>query len=66
MKRTFTKTPSTVMASTRQLEVDIYDEDGEYERTKTFTDFKTARKWIEQFNYDAVGGECAVPANFSI
>lgn len=66
MKRRFTKTPSTIQASTQTLEVDIYDEDGEYERTKTFSDIKTARKWIEQFNYDAVGDACAVPANFNI
>lgn len=45
-------------------EVDIYDEDGDYERTKQFTDLKTARKWIEQYNYDAINGEFAIPANF--
>lgn len=63
----FTKYPLTsVKADTSTYEVDIYDEEGEYERTKTFTDIKTARKWIDQFNYDSSGGACAVPFNFSI
>ena len=66
MKRKFTKSPSSILASIQELEVDIYDEDGEYERTKPFSDIKTARKWIEQFNYDASGDACAVPANFSM
>ena len=51
-----------------QYEVDIYDEDGEYERTKTFTDRKMARKFIEQYNENnfAYGEACAVPANFDL
>lgn len=67
MVRKFTKYPSTsVKASTQEhsFEVDIYDEDGDWERTKSFTDLKAARKWVDQFNYDAVGQECAVPINF--
>ena len=49
-------------------EVDIYDEDGDYERTKQFDDYKTARKWIEQYNEDCFshGEACAVPANFDL
>ena len=65
--RQFTKYPSTsIEAATQEhsFEVDIYDEDGDWERTKTFTDLKTARKWIDQFNYDATGHACAVPVNF--
>lgn len=56
--------PSTI--SSESFDVDIYDEDGDWERTKTFTDLKTARKWIDQYNYDAVGNAAAVPANFKL
>ena len=66
MRRTFKKTPCSILASTQEFEVDIYDEDGDWERTKTFNDLKTARKWVDQFNYDARGDECAVPVNFSL
>ena len=66
MQRRFTKTPSSILASSQEFEVDIYDEDGDWERIKTFTDLKTARKWIDQFNYDATGHACAIPVNFSL
>lgn len=51
-----------------KYEVDIYDEYGEYERTKLFDDYKTARKWIEQYNEAnfANGEACAVPSNFQL
>lgn len=32
--------------------VDIYDGDGDWERSKTFDDYKTATKWVDQYNYD--------------
>ena len=41
-----------------KIKVDIYV-DGEFDRSKYFNDMKDARKWVDQFNYDADGDDVA-------